>query len=371
MIRTQPPADAKRILIFLPGSLGDTLVALPSLRLIKQRFPNSERRVLTHYPISKKAAPMDELIAGTGLIHDYIRFPAGTRNWKAMQEIAADIRRWDADLLIHLHEPRGRRNALRDALFFAACGIFRQIGVPFARDLQEPQFLPAKQRYEQRAEYLARKLKVIGDARLDERSSWDLSIGVEENGKAESALTPLKACKGVIAMSIGAKAEVNDWGDDYWRSMLIAVSDKLQGWGMVALGAPVERARTGAVLESWRGPSLNLCGDLTVRESASVLQQSNLFVGHDSGPMHLAATMGTTCVAIFSSRNLPGQWFPYGEGHRVFYRDVDCRGCELLECTHFAKKCIRGIQPKDVADAIVRTMTLTLEPNSSGVSFSP
>jgi ADP-heptose:LPS heptosyltransferase len=35
--------------------------------------------------------------------------------------------------------------------------------------------------------------------------------------------------------------------------------------------------------------------------------------------MHLAAAVGTRCIAVFSRHNLPGQWFPFGGGHRVFY----------------------------------------------------
>jgi ADP-heptose:LPS heptosyltransferase len=352
MTSSNAPPEAKRILIFLLGSLGDTLVAIPSLHLIAQRYPHAERRILTHFPINQKAAPMSALLAGTGLVHGYIRFPAGARDRGALRDVISEVRRWGADLLIHLHEPRGRLNALRDGLFFRACGIRQHIGIPFHADLQEPRYLPDRQRYEQRADYLARKLKAIGDPALGQRSSWDLHISNEETGKAESSLEPLAGSEVILAMSIGTKAEVNDWGDDYWHRLLAAISRDRPGWGLVAIGAASERERTGALLASWRGHAINLCGDLSVRQSAAVLGKATLFVGHDSGPMHLAASMGTRCVAIFSSRNLPGLWFPYGEGHRVFYRDVECRGCELLECPQFQKKCIRGIQPEEVASAI-------------------
>ena len=73
---------------------------------------------------------------------------------------------------------------------------------------------------------------------------------------------------------------------------------------------------------------MNLCGLLNPRESAAALKMAKIFVGHDSGPMHLAASVGIPCVAIFSARNKPGVWFPYGNQHKVVYHPIDCYGCE-------------------------------------------
>jgi ADP-heptose:LPS heptosyltransferase len=49
------------------------------------------------------------------------------------------------------------------------------------------------------------------------------------------------------------------------------------------------------------------------------MQGAAFYLGHDSGPMHLAALAGTSCIAIFSARAKPGVWFPHGDGHRIFY----------------------------------------------------
>src|SRR6266496_1821247 len=98
------------------------------------------------------------------------------------------------------------------------------------------------------------------------------------------------------------------------------------------MGAAEERSRTDALMSHWRGPRLNVCGHLTVRESAALLTRARIYVGHDSGPMHLAAAVGKPCVVVFSSRNLPGQWFPFGSYHRVLYHSISCQGCQLDVC---------------------------------------
>jgi ADP-heptose:LPS heptosyltransferase len=166
-------------------------------------------------------------------------------------------------------------------------------------------------------------------------------------------LEPLRAAPGVLAMSIGGKAEVRDWGDENWRALLTELTTRLPGWGLFALGAPVEAARTSALLAAWKGPSLNLCGELSIRESGAIMERARIFIGHDSGPIHLAASVGTACAAIFSARNLPGMWFPYGEMHKVFYKRTECAGCELDICVEFKKMCITAVTVKEVVAAVL------------------
>jgi ADP-heptose:LPS heptosyltransferase len=94
--------------------------------------------------------------------------------------------------------------------------------------------------------------------------------------------------------------------------------------------------------------AINLCGKLTPRESAAVFAEARIFIGHDSGPMHLAAAVQTPCVAIFAARNKPRVWFPYGKQHRVVYHQVDCWGCGLETCVAERKKCILSITVAEV-----------------------
>lgn len=347
------------MLIFLLGSLGDTLVALPALHLIARRFSASQRRVLTDRSTNPKAASMATLLEGTGLVHDYFWFPTPTAEKSRlgpMVSLARQIRAWKPDVLIYMHEQRGLKIAIRDAAFFRLIGIRRLIGIPVTGDLQRRVYNNQTQLFEHRAEYLSRSLAELGDAKLALRSSWDLNISEAEHARAAAALDALSQCPGLIAMSIGTKADANDWGDANWRGLLENLGERLPGWGLIALGAPVERERTSELLSTWSGPKLNLCGTLTVRESGAVLQRARLFVGHDSGPMHLAAAVGTPCAAIFSARNLPGIWFPHGTGHRVFYKKTECAGCQLTTCVAFKKKCITSVTVEEVTKAVMDTL---------------
>jgi ADP-heptose:LPS heptosyltransferase len=67
--------------------------------------------------------------------------------------------------------------------------------------------------------------------------------------------------------------------------------------------------------------------------------------------MHLAAAVGTKCVAIFSAHNYPGQWEPYGEGHIIFRKDVECSPCYLMECPK-GNLCTNLITVEEVINAV-------------------
>ncbi len=356
MTSPKPAKPPRRLLIFRVGSLGDTLVALPALHLIARSFPEAERRILTNFSVSEKAAPMADLLDGTGLVQGYFPFPPRSYDPAALFKLVKNIRRWGPDLLIHLHDARGRAIAVRDLLFFRACGISRMIGVPRGKAGAPPLFKPEAGLYEHKAELLARRLSALGDARLSDRASWDLRLSDDERRTASQALAPLSGGQGFLSVSIGAKVDVKDWGDDNWRSLLCELGSRLPGWKLAMIGAPVEHARSASLLAHWPGRGINLCGHLSLRQSAAVLEQSAVYIGHDSGPMHLAASVGTPCVAIFSARNYPGEWYPYGEGHTVLYHQTACFGCNLDVCTQFGKECILSIGANSVAEAVLKQL---------------
>jgi heptosyltransferase III len=380
------PPPAERVLIYRLGSLGDTLVALPALHLVARAFPNAERRLLTNLPVHAKAPPAAAILDGTDLVHGYFRYAVGTRSLGDLFALWLELRRWRPQVLIYLGSARGIRAARRDAKFFRLCGIARQIGVPLTADLQQnrletpsqgldqaPDRKPVQQ-LEPEAARLARNLAALGDARLDDPRSWDLHLTSAEIARARQALAP--ACsRPILAVSVGTKVQSKDWGRDNWRSLLARIAARHPGYAVALCGAAEESAASDFAAEGWRsarppsspsvppsappsasspsnesapGPVLNLCGQLTPRESAAVFAQSRLFLGHDSGPMHLAAAVQTPCVAIFSARNLPRMWFPYGPGHRVLYRRTECAGCGLETCLLEQKRCLTSIPVAEV-----------------------
>jgi lipopolysaccharide heptosyltransferase III len=72
---------------------------------------------------------------------------------------------------------------------------------------------------------------------------------------------------------------------------------------------------------------------------------AQLFLGHDSGPMHLAASVGLPCVALFGNYNLPKKWHPVGKQHRIIHH----------------MEGINSIRPEEVLSVVCEVFSRTLE----------
>jgi len=340
----------RKVLIYRLGSLGDTVVALPSLHLIARAFPDAERRVLTNFPVSDKVSPLEDVIGESGLVHGYFRYPIGSRNVRRLWALRQEISRWAPDVLIYLTEARGSIKAYRDALFFRGCGIRKLIGVPYSGDRQDLRKIDGETRFESEAHRLARCISELGHIDLEDPGSWNLRLNKAEERAANNLMW--SRIPEYMTVSVGTQVEVKDWGEINWTSLLSEVSSLYPELGLALVGASDEEARSDLVAAKWNGPKINICGLVPPRVSAAVLKRSILFVGHDSGPMHLAAATGVQCVAIFSGRNRPGEWFPVGKGHHVIYHQTDCSGCRLDQCSKPTKKCMETISVQEVLDAV-------------------
>jgi heptosyltransferase III len=363
-----PTTKNGRVLLYRLGSLGDHLVALPSYRLVQRAFPEAERRLLTNIPVANKAAAAEAVLEGSGLIDGYLKYVVGQRSPVHLLRLMWQIRRWKPDVLVYLAGARGLKAAKRDRVFFRLCGIRRQVGLPLTEDLQGNRFLGERAGtpwFEGEGDRLARCVAELGDARLSDPASWSPGLNVNERRAAAELLVPMGDAP-FFAFSIGTKAQSNHWGTERWRAFLARVAARWPGHGLVVVGAGEEFAESEAVVGSWRmvsgaGPALNLCGKVVPRVSAAVLERAQMFFGHDSGPAHMAAAVGTPVLGVFSARMRPGEWVPHGEHVRVVLHWVDCGGCQLVTCIAQGKKCILSIGVDEVMAAAIEHWDRTAE----------
>jgi heptosyltransferase-3 len=354
--------DVRRVLVYRMGSLGDTVVALPALHLIARAFPNAERKMLTNFPVSVKAPAAAAVLGENGLIHGYLRYVVGTRSVRELAALWWTLLRWRPEVLVYLGPRRGVAAAKRDAKFFRLCGIRWQVGVPVTEEMQGWLMQPETGALEPESERLVRNIAELGDAEIDSRAAWDLGLTAAEEAKAAEVLAGTGE-RPLLAVSVGTKVQSKDWGRENWRELLARLGARFPEYALVLAGVKDENETSEFAAEGWRAAAggaacvVNLCGALTPRESAAVFARAKLFLGHDSGPMHLAAAVGTPCVAIFAARNIPKVWFPHGSRHRVIYHEVDCMGCGLETCIVQQKKCLTSVGVEEVLSAVCESLS--------------
>jgi ADP-heptose:LPS heptosyltransferase len=345
------PASVKRVLIYRLGSLGDTVVALPALHLIERTFPGSRRVLLTNMRTHAHAPAAYAVLEGSGLVHDFMDYPFSTRNAWELAKIWWKVVRFRPQVVIYLMRKRGKHSLVRDKWFFRLCGARRIVGLPVG-DLDQPTFDPETGLWEHEAARLLRSIHSLGDIDINDPASWDLRLTPEEEQKGLDALarfgdSPLIAC------GPGTKMPAKDWGQENWRGLLTRLSVELPSHGLVMIGAEQDAEASDYARAEWQGPMANLCG-LTPRETAAILKRVELFLGPDSGQMHLAAAYGIPCAIVYASRIPRGPWFPIGKGHEVVYHTVECSLCNLQVCIEQQKKCITSISVSEMVSAATR-----------------
>jgi heptosyltransferase III len=303
-------SQTKNILVYRLGSLGDMIIALPCFHLVRKAYPHAKIFILTNQPISGKAAPAMAIFENSGLCDEAISYPVGTRNLGQLAEVRRIIRQLNPQTIINLTASRGLAKSLRDYFFLRSCGAGKIIGTPFSWSaLHVPR--TADGGYAPESERLAARLDMLGNVDLTATDSWNLGLTQEERNLG-AKLVPADQ-NNFIAVSVGTKLLAKDWGEENWGKFISQLSKQVPGATLLLLGSADEWERSERLGQLWSGARINLCGKTSPRVSAAILEHTRLFIGHDSGPMHLASAVGIPTVGIFSWNNPPGQWFP---GHR-------------------------------------------------------
>ena len=349
--------EFRRVVVYRIGSLGDTLVVLPAFHLVRKVFAEAHITLLTNFPVNAKAAPMEAILRNTNLYDDILRYPTSVRGVSKLMELRKTLEDGRYDCLIYLTEPKGGiLTSLRDFLFFQLSGIHRIIGLPLSRRTLRPVPVPGSDRFTSETTRVLECIRSIGSVEVNDPAYWDLQLTPSEIGEADALLQSRGISGRFLAASVGTKIQPNDWEDQNWKPLIERLAADHPKLSLVLFGAAEEHERCQRLIGAWKGPKANLCGVTSPRVSAAALRGAGVMVCHDSGPMHLAATMGVPCVAIFSARNPPGVWYPRGENHTVLYHRTPCWGCKLTMCVEEKKACILSITVEEVYAAVTEKL---------------
>ena len=340
-----------RILVYHIGSLGDTLVAVPALWAVRENFPDAHITMLTDEQPRRSLVQARDIIDGSGLIDDYIVYPVGKPLVLARLFLQLRSRKFDS-LVYLIRAYVDDRRILRDKLFFKLAGIKRYIGMQeFSNSptysLGSP--MPAVPHV---ADTLLTRLRAdglktppVGQGRVD------IGIGEREQDNVKQWLSGLPDDGGRrwIAIGPGSKMPCKIWPCERYLAVAKCLLAEYDLWPIIFEGTGDRELDEKLVQELGRGyvPA----GVLGVRDSMAAMKRCSLFLGNDTGTMHMAAASGLRCVVPFSSRDYPGHWYPYGDGHAVFRTPIPCEGCMLERCVERKMECILSISVQQVLEA--------------------
>jgi lipopolysaccharide heptosyltransferase II len=329
-----------KILILKPSSLGDVIQALPVLRLIKCHLPASE----IFWWIDSSLAP---LIENDPDLAGIVRFErkrwASPRHWpemfRSIHWIRAQNFDWVIDLqclarsgafawlangkfLIGLDEVReGARGfydlAVRRASFHTHAvdwylAVLPPLGVPVHKNFQ---WLPKRPE-------IAAAIK----------SKW-------QTGKARW-----------IAIQPGARWPNKRWPVQNFAELVRLLAGNFPDTHFAILGNDDDKPLGEVISRAEPARCLNLCGRISLPEMVEWLRLSKLMITNDTGPMHVAAALGTPLVALFGPTE-PRRTGPYGQLDSVLRINLPCSPCLKSYCAYEKPdECLKAISPAMVFD---------------------
>jgi ADP-heptose:LPS heptosyltransferase len=353
---------SERILVFRIGQIGDTVAALPSLWALRQQFLEARILILNEVPAKETHLPPETVLPQTGLVDGFVKYPGGASvkhfftAWRQIRQ----LRKQGFDTLVYL-TPSGRtkKQRLRDQMFFRLCGIKRFLATKgFAENLRPRLPDGTLATLPREADALLERLKLdglpvpaAGEGCMDLRITETERAKVNNWWRQNAGTQPLP--NGWVAVCTGGKLTSKLWPWERYAEVVRLLMEK-HGLFPVIIGGDEDREVGERLLSQW-GIGLCAAGELSVRESAALIERAQFYLGNDTGVMHLAAAVGRPCVAIFSARDWPGIWEPYGSGHKVLRFDVPCSGCRLAVCDR-ELQCLRGIEVQQVYEACVHLL---------------
>ena len=348
-----------RLLVFHVGNLGDTVVALPAFAAVRAAFPSSSITLLHPRFSDKTWVTADQVLDGTGYIDIFGSYCATgwglLRAW-ALSKTLVWLRGQRFGLAIALlRSSTPPVRLLRVRRFLALAGIRRVIGASPAVRERIRNMTPRVPIHE--TDYLLHLLDEVGvSSAAQGEVVYDLHLGADEVSRAAAWLRSAGAMSGrpLIAIGPGSKMPSKVWAPDRFAQVGDAL---IREFGVVPIifGGVDERELARSLVATW-GRGVAVPGEMSVRGAAAVMTYCTCYIGCDTGAMHLAVAAGLRCVAVFSARDTPGKWYPYGPGHTVLRADVPCDGCMCVDCPVVGHPCMSRIAASDVLDAARRLL---------------
>lgn len=365
--------DVKKIIVIKLRHIGDVLLSVPVFRALRENYPQAHISAIVN-------SGTEDVLTGNPLINEVIVFDRGIKKINPLQKYLKElsflkmIRTKGFDMAVDLTS--GDRAAI---ISFVSGARYR-----LAYDLDKNGFLGKRYLYTHLAKKDGSQHMVLQNLDIVKQfgiSTGDLTVDIfipeaarqfikktfEENNIAPPPHLTKGGQRGVKVVHVHPTSRwlFKCWKDEYMAEVIAWLIE--QGIRVIVTSSPdkkeLYKAKRILSLVSYQLPAISyqlidLCGKTTIKQLAAISEASDLFLGVDSAPMHIAAAVGTPVIALFGPTG-EAQWGPWGKGHTVFAKDMPCKPCKTGNCEGMqVRDCLALIKLEDVKQAISKMLSI-------------
>jgi heptosyltransferase-1 len=347
-------SSGKRILIVKPSSLGDIVHTLPLAHAIKRCFPSSYIGWIVQEPfraILESDPAVDEIIPisipstsePTAGIWSVVRATGATLS--TLRSLRRRFQDRPYDIVLDLHA------SFRSGLLGLANLKGLRIGFADAKELN--------------TFFQHRKIDPGSEAvhAVDKNMAFAQYLGCVPDTADFKIISSRSAGQRVNAFLAGTRSSrlvyanpAARWATKYWNidawAELADLLIERTGASVIFAGSPDDLPYIQQITARMKQMALVAAGKLNLAEAVALMELCSVYVGVDSGPMHIAAFAGIPVVALFGPTD-PLKVGPYGPGHKVIQNSgVHCLACRKRKCDD--RKCLEEITAAHVFDETIR-----------------
>ncbi len=340
----------KRILIVRTDRIGDVVLSTPVIKALRAAYPKSYISMMVS-PYAK------DIVDGNPYLDEIIIYDKDVKHksWWDSIRFASNLKKKKFDLAIILH-PTNRAHLIT---FFAGVqrriGYDRKLGFLLTDKIKHTKQLGQKHELEYNLD-LVRQLGI-------EPRNKDLFMPIKED--SEKWVNELFIKEGIkntdrlLAIHPGASCLSKIWPNERFAVVADRLIEKY-GFKVLVVADSRHVNLVQNVIKHMRHPAINLAGETSVSQLASLLKRCQLFISNDSGPMHIASAVGTAVISIFgrNQRGLsPQRWGPVGKKDKILHKEVGCIECLAHNCVR-GFICLKAITAEDVLKASESIITI-------------
>jgi heptosyltransferase-1 len=341
--------NIRRILLIKLTSLGDVVHALPTAAVLKKTFPF----LGLHWVVEDRCAP---ILENHPLLDSVITYPRRElqalirrRRWdkviKRMRTLRQSLTSLDIDLSIDLQglAKSGLMGLMAWAPHRIGCYGLKEMSYLVSKSLPEGGDLHAVDRNLKVAEFCGAEVGY---------PEFVLAVKEEEKEWAGTFLCTrgFPPDTRLIGLQSGASFPQKCWPIQKMAALAEQIT-RLPNCGVILFGDKGDREKFNPLLSRLPPGVINTVGELSLRQLMALIEKCHLFVGADTGPLHLAVGLGLPVVALYGADD-PKWTGPYGSSHRIHYKKLSCSPCHKTPVCQGRFDCMDRIGVEEVMDSV-------------------
>lgn len=344
------------ILIVKMSAIGDVIHTLPALNAIRRHYPKARvtwlveeaardlvigHEALNRVLVSKRKRWLKEL-----------RGPGRLKAVKEVYNFLKELRDTYYDLILDFQA------LLKSGILIALARGKRKVG--FGRGLEHMEYsyiflnerIPAVGMEHHALSRGLMMLNALGITTPEVEYKLPVFDGDRQKAQALLRRYGLQNNHRIVAINPVAKWETKLWSDQKFARLADSLIAQYT-CEIIFTGSSSDSPKIDDIISNMKSRAVNLAGETTLKILAVIYANAKMVVSTDTGPMHLAAAVGTPVVALFGP-TAPWRTGPYGPGHQVVRVDLECIPCFKRQCETTA--CMHHISVSQVLEAASKIM---------------